>query len=158
MTQGMKSSMDDVRGGGLQGGGGVPKTVMLKWGDGESKEGRRRGDMTAGRREDGRRKEGQTCSMSWHEDNPPYPISGGITSSRHAVNRCISSSKGGNRLSAPFAEDNIRQRLSADMRYRQSRRATNDSVNTKVKWRLESTAHTTQGSSSSIKALPAHYS
>lgn len=135
--------MDDVRGGGLQGGVGVPKTVMLKWGDGESKKGRRRGEMTAGRTEDGRRKEGQTCSMSWHEDKPPYPASGGITSSCRAVKRCISSSKGGKRLSAPFAEDNVRQRLSADMRCRQSRRATNDSDEHKSKMRVgeHSTRH-----------------
>lgn len=111
------------------------------------KEGRRGGDMTAGRREDGRGERARPRSASRQHDDPLYPLPGARLASQAAATSrhcCLSNHTAWERLSAPLADDE------SDNSY-QPIYDRDNSVNTNVKIWLQSTLHATQGSLSSVK-------
>lgn len=96
---------------------------MLKGRDRESRKRRRKKEMTAGRRKDGR---GLGARRGVRPDiNAAVLIPFLVASPAAATSAdcCLSISKDWGRLSAPFAEGGIRRPLSADVKCRQMKRA-----------------------------------
>ena len=120
---------------------GREKTVMLKWRDGESKERRRGGDMTAGRREDGR---GKRATTTRWPSLSSFWCPAGITGSCHFTVLLPQQSHGLREIICSYAEDE------SDNSYQPMYDGDN-SVNTNVKSGYWSTLHATQVSLSSVR-------